>query len=722
MTKNLKELADRLNISLPILELLLRRGVNLEEIELFIQAGLRTLYNPFLLPDMEKACVRLRKAIAAKEHIHIHGDGDVDGITSVAIAVNTLKSLHRGLLTWYIPDASADYGFTSEALSHSCSANLIICVDCGTRAYDTIEKARSLNIDVIVADHHEPGDSIANPLALINPKLQSSKYPFKNLAGCAVTFKLCQALALSFEPTFRFNELLCVIDFETTGLNPENSEIIEIGAVKLKNFVPVDEFHAFIKPENFPSEEILRITGIKPEDILSAKKASEVMPDFISFISNNILVAHNAKFDMGFLNKYCKIERIVPGIIDTLELSRMYYPEIEHSLIKMCSKFNIKSDCFHRALFDAKATAKLLEYIMLDNLPSYRKFIIEYLDYMALGTIADVVELLSENRTIVKWGLKALKSSKKPGIRALIEKTNLQSKPFLTAADIGYVLAPRLNAPARMGVPHLTYELLLAKNCEEASVIASEIEELNLKRQKLTQKCLEKIEEQIDENVLNELCLIFYSSEIPRSITGVIANRLSEKYNKPVIILADLGSKLTGSARAPGHVNIRMILENFSDLFESFGGHEQAAGIIITKEKFKYFQKKLQELEPSMFLNNKEEFKFDLEIKLSDLTEKFLGSLMLLEPFGTGFENPVFLTKGAIPTMVKVIGKNFSHLKLIFLSENGSFQAIGFNMAELAQKIIPGETKLDILYSIKPNWFNNTLTYNLMLSKIFIQK
>ncbi|MFH1783754.1 MAG: DHH family phosphoesterase, partial [bacterium] len=246
-----KQLIDELNCSPIMARLLVNRGVkNPGEARKFLDPSLFDLHNPFLLKDIVKAVDRIRESLKKKEKILIFGDRDVDGIASVALMVRTLASL-GGMVSYYIPSEEG-YGMNTSALDKAAKeeVKLIITVDCGISNIDEVKYANEKGIDVIITDHHQVPDEIPPALAVINPRQWDCIYPFKELAGCVVAFKVLEALLYSQEAIYHYNQDIVVLDIETTGLNPTSDEIIEIGAVKIRNDIVVDEFRSLIKPKN----------------------------------------------------------------------------------------------------------------------------------------------------------------------------------------------------------------------------------------------------------------------------------------------------------------------------------------------------------------------------------------------------------------------------------------------------------------------------------------
>ena len=203
-TSEQQSIADELSIRFPgcstISRLMALRGItSLDEVEKFLNPSLSDLHDPFLMQDMDKAVNRLNKALGRKEKILIYGDYDVDGITSVALVYRYLQNYYSNV-EYYIPTRYEEgYGVSDKSIDFAASlgVSLIIVLDCGIKAVEEIEYAKSKGIDFIICDHHVPDDRLPDAVAILNPKLEGNPYPFKHLSGCGVGFKFMQAFAQS---------------------------------------------------------------------------------------------------------------------------------------------------------------------------------------------------------------------------------------------------------------------------------------------------------------------------------------------------------------------------------------------------------------------------------------------------------------------------------------------------------------------------------------------
>lgn len=213
------ELAHRLGIHPALCQLLIQRGiVSVEEAEKFFYPGLRDLHDPFLLPDMDKAINRIEKALGQKERILVYGDYDVDGTTAVALVYKFLRKFTTNL-DYYIPDRYDEgYGISEQGIDYASETGvkLIIALDCGIKAIEKVDYAKSKNIDFIICDHHMPDDTLPDAVAVVDAKRQDSTYPYEHLSGCGVGFKLVQALAQNNK--IDFSEITDLLDLVAVSI------------------------------------------------------------------------------------------------------------------------------------------------------------------------------------------------------------------------------------------------------------------------------------------------------------------------------------------------------------------------------------------------------------------------------------------------------------------------------------------------------------------------
>ena len=419
-------------INAVVLQLLYSRGLKEQDkIDRFLGPDyLADQNNPFLFNDMKKAVAIILKVLKQKQKIVIYGDYDADGVTATAVLNLTLKRMGVKNLSFYIPNRlNEGYGMNKEAVKEIAKEknDLVITVDCGITNLEEVELAKEKGMQVIITDHHLPGEKLPKADAIICPTLKNEKYPFKNLAGVGVAFKLAQALLTEYK--------------------------------------------------------------------------------------------HN-------------------------------------------------NEAFEKWL----------------------------LDLVAIGTVADVVPLLGENRTLVKWGLLVLNKTQRMGLKELIEGANL--KRPLGTYNIGFQIAPRLNAAGRMDHANTAYELLVTQDEAEAIAIVNDLNKKNQSRQKVTEEMLKISLEQIGEPKDKDKILFSSYDGWSPGLVGLAAGKLCDKFHRPVIVLARLpapersdggqgkiGDKYVGSGRSIQEFDIIQALSECSQYLEEFGGHRQACGLTVIGEE-----------------------------------------------------------------------------------------------------------------------------------------
>mgnify|MGYP000051547906 CR=1 FL=1 len=672
-----EQLSSKFNFPKVLIKILLSRGYDTEDkIKRFIFPDVIYLENPFLFPDMVKAVEIVKKHIEQKNKILIWGDRDVDGITSVCLLLKTLKNYGADVV-WYIPQTEG-YGLHKNVLEKYINEiKLVITVDCGITAAKEIRYLKENNIDVVITDHHEPDlasldEIIALDVPIINPYLP--KYTgVRDLAGVGVALKFAIALMFSYDKNY-FNKTFVVLDIETTGLIPFADEICEICAIKIKNFVIQDTFHTLVKPKNKIPKEVIKIHGISDELVKEAPAIEEVLPKLIEFIDNNTLVIHNVDFDLSFINYYLK-KLSLPQIpisqtIDTLSLAKTYFPLSSHGLSALSKDLFLKAKPTHRALDDALATLELFYYLYFFSHPRFRIFIEDIIPLASLGTISDLVPLVEDNRIIVKRGIENIESSNSPPFKVLLKflKNNLQ-KTDLSAETISWYFIPLLNSAGRMQHVETAVNFLLAEKISDAERYFAQLLDLNQKRKLLQNYNLnifyELVEQQCD--LKEDLIILVVAENIEHGVTGIIANHMLREFNRPVILLILNDEIAIGTARSPKNINIYNLLKKCENLFDKFGGHENACGLTIKKENIPLFRQQLKVLQKELEIMP-QTIEIDTELTYEDINFNTYKFLLLLEPCGPENPYPVFIIKNLKVVEWKTIGKQNNHTLITFES------------------------------------------------------
>jgi single-stranded-DNA-specific exonuclease RecJ len=523
---NFSFIAKQFGISEVLAQLIVNRNITSnKELEEYINPSLKHLYMPGLLKDIDHACDILIDKIKEKKRIRIIGDYDVDGIMSTYILYSALHKC-GAIVDYEIPDRIKDgYGINISIIKEANTEGIdtIITCDNGIAAYDEIAYAKELKQTVIITDHHdipyieENNDKkyiIPNADAVVNPKQEQCKYPFKYLCGAAVAFKLVEVLYEKF------------------------------------------------------------------------------------------------------------------GIPNTEKLN--------------------------------------------------------FLEFVAIATVCDVMDLINENRIITKTGLKALQKTNNYGLKALIQETGLSDKE-INIYHIGFVIGPCLNASGRLESAKLGLKMLLSENETEAKMLAKQMKELNDERKNLTAEGLEAAIHEIEEsNLKSDKVLLVYLPDCHESLAGIIAGRIKERYYKPAIVLTNAEDGVKGSGRSIEGYNMFEELSKCKDLMTKFGGHPMAAGVSLNKDKVEELRTRLNAQTTLRDEYFDVRISADMVLSLEQISIGLIQEISLLEPFGRGNVKPLFAVKDIIIHKAMVLGKNRNTLKLSVKTKNStvSYTAMLFGKVE----------------------------------------
>ncbi len=313
-----------------------------------------------------------------------------------------------------------------------------------------------------------------------------------------------------------------------------------------------------------------------------------------------------------------------------------------------------------------------------------------YLDLVALGTVADMVPLLEQNRILVKWGVERMKASLWPGIKAIQEIAVVNSSG-VTPYDIAFKFAPRLNAPGRMGSAKIGVEVLITADPAYARDLAGQLNALNIERQSIEQSILEQIESTvIAEDIEDRRALVISGNGWHRGVLGIVASRLVDKYRRPTLVLDIEDGKATGSGRSIEGFNLHRALERLGHLFERFGGHYHAVGFALDAANIKALGEELESLAQEALSEEDliPKIEIDAEVSLPDLTLQTLKHMEALSPYGSGNPEPVLCSRALRVLDSRVVGE--SHLKLKVKQEGSVLEAIGFGLSD--RHPLQGET------------------------------
>ena len=521
-----------------------------KEIAEFLSPKPQTAHDPFLLLNMEEGVDLILSEIDKGTKICIYGDYDADGVTSVCILEGFLRQLTDNL-THYIPSRFTDgYGLNKDAIRRifDDGAGLLITVDCGSVSKDEVAYAMELGMKVVVTDHHTI-DSVKADCILINPKQKECNYPYKNLAGCGVAFKLAQAI---------------------------------------------------------------RIRKNMPKSTLNS-----------------------------------------------------------------------------------------------------------FLDFVAIGTIADIVPLKDENRTMVKYGLDMINRKTRMSISKLAEGISLN---HIYSENVSFGIAPHINAVGRMGSAEEAVRLFMAED-EATAVKQTEIlkESNRLRKHEQNQAyrdCVEMIEG--DEDFI-----VLVRDDIHEGIGGIVAGKIKEDYNRPCIIITPAGDgRLKGTGRSIETIDLHEFLREFDQLFDSFGGHKGACGFTMKTENLEPLRNAIKnkisimkETDPDIFAIPRN---YDMEIEAEEISLELSRAISRMEPFGQDNQQPRFMIRNVMLTNHRLLGAEGQHMKCSMKDGNGSsVDCILFNKASDFRDIISSGRPVSVIVSVGENTWNNVTSVQLRLEDVF---
>ncbi|MDD4772965.1 MAG: single-stranded-DNA-specific exonuclease RecJ [Eubacteriales bacterium] len=551
---------DKIAAALDILPvtaaLLYNRGyTGPDEARAFMLPDESVFYDPFLLCDMDRAVNRIHLALKNNEKIKIYGDYDVDGVTSVSLVLLYLRS--RGAdVSYYIPcRAGEGYGVSDAAIEAFAAegVGLIITVDTGITAFSETGYASELGMDMIITDHHECHSRIPAAEAVINPRRPDCEYPFKDMAGVGVAFKLVCAL------------------------------------------------------EQGPGGE-------------------------------------------GYLKTLLR----------------------------------------------------------------------DYSDLAAIGTIADVMPLVGENRLIARTGLRAMEQNPRPGLRALLETASRGNQVRrVDSSLVGFVIAPRLNAAGRIADASTAAELFLTDSYHQAQRIAKELCEANSERQAQEQKIIGEAFEMIkaEHDFKKDRVIVLARDNWHHGVIGIVASRITERFSLPCVLISFEGDIGKGSGRSVKGLNLVEALSACADLLLKYGGHELAAGLSVERSSFGAFRQRINAYAAAnMTPEEAPPVRVDAVLTSADLTLRQAKELRLLEPYGAANPAPLFTVTGAALAEITPVGNN-RHTRLR-LKVNGTFyNAIYFGCDPQSLNLYPGD-RADVVFNLDINDYQNVQSVQLVIRDI----
>lgn len=459
------------------------------------------------------------------------------------------------------------------------------------------------------------------------------------------------------------------------------------------------------------------------------KKASEDNIDIIITCDNGIAAIEQVKLAKELGIKVIITDHHDVPFIEEDNVRKYVVPEADYVLNPKQENCNYEFD----KICGAGVAYKFVQCLYKEfNIPNEELY--DLIQYVAIATVCDVVDLVSENRILVKEGLKRINNTSNIGLRALFKETGLEGKE-ITVYSLGFVIGPSINASGRLEQAEWALKLLITKDKNEAEELAKKLNELNKDRQELTQTGLEEAIKIIEENnMAKDKVLVVYLEDVHESIAGIIAGRIREKYNLPTIILTKVHEGAKGSGRSIEEYNMFEELLKCKDLLGKFGGHPMAAGMSIPSENIDKFREKLNEVTTLSDEDIIPKVSIDMPLPINKINYKLIDEIALLEPYGKGNPKPNFAVKGLMVKAARILGKNNNVLKLNLTDGYLNIDGIYFGDIEVALEIIKnkfgeyeynkmlnGQTnmvKIDIVYFPDINEYNGRKSVQLLIQNI----
>lgn len=349
------------------------------------------------------------------------------------------------------------------------------------------------------------------------------------------------------------------------------------------------------------------------------------------------------------------------------------------------------------------------------------EFVYEILPFVAVGTVADVVPLLGENRYFVTKGLELISKGKHHGLKRLLENAGYDITKGITSENIAFGIAPRINASGRLDTVDAALKVLISENPQEVEMAVTTLNELNKVRQTLCSEIFEQADKMVQKEGNKNPAIVLYSEAWHIGIIGIVASKLVEKYYKPVFLMSYVKEKdqYRCSARSIEGVPLYDVIAANSDLFDGFGGHKLAAGLSFTGEKtpFEIVKKALNETvrEYTSTKELKPFIKIDLMVEPKDVTVELVEEISQLEPFGASNPSPIFAMNNLKVTQKRLMGSDNSHLRLNVASNADEFTAIWWKRGDVG---LSSGDNLDIAFHPQINEFNGNISVQLIIDDV----
>lgn len=696
---NLENRFDSKSTAQILASILARRNVtNGKDILYYLEDDMRFMHNPFLFNSMEDAVERILQAKDEGEKVLIFGDKDVDGISSTTILYEYLKKSLEIDVECRLPVGDDSYGLSLTVIDDFASkgGTLIITVDCGISNNDEIDYACSKGIDVIVTDHHNPPDNLPNAIIIIDPKLKDSTYPFHDISGAAVAFKLVDALR--FSQTDFYNAEICILEIQSL-----EDKTYSIDCVKVKNLNKVKEFHEQIIPGKTSIYD-LKLPYFLQNQVIYTWDSNLTKQTLKDIFGNSI--------EFNLYNLREEVSKIIPSIAnktssDIQKLSSIAkYLEEENSVIN--SLFNLY--------------VSYCRLFIKNKYPSFLEQQKKELQLVALAALADVMPMKNENRLFVKNGISSIKNDgPRQGLSELFNKLNVIKNNF-SSIDLSWTIIPALNAAGRMGKSNLCLELLTNDDPKQREILANTIYDLNEERKNLVSIAISKIGLQAKESLEqtnHKLCVVADDS-INKGITGILAARLMQDNKCPAVILTFSNDICIGSMRSCRGIIATDFLDKFQNFFINHGGHDFAAGFSFEKSKINDFLSMIRNYAKDLTLEEESgDSIIDAEIPPKYFTPDVFNLIDFFEPYGSENSELLIMSNNMKICDAAVVGKKEPyHLKLTF--DCGSIKIPGmlWSGAERLKNDINIGEKYDLIFNLGRNYYNGITTPQITIKEI----
>lgn len=696
-------LYDKFGVNALTASILARRGITEgADVQFFLEDDLRFMHNPFLFANMEDAVDRILQAKDEGENVLIFGDRDVDGITSTAVLYDCLTSLGINV-SWRLPGGTDPYGLNKNAVDEfeKNFGSLVITVDCGISNVEEIAYATEKGMDVIVIDHHTPPEVLPSPAIIVNPKCEDSGYPFKDISGCAVVYKVVSALRFAASGLYK-NEVALL----AATASPDGEECT-IEVLKLQNLVEKGSLSLTVRSGTSISDTKL-VDFLRGQQIFvwDEKSTSSLLAQ---------IFGNGAEFN--FMDLRGEVAKVFPAM-GAASLTQL------KSKSKL-ARYNPDQNTEIKGFFNIFVT--FVNAQISKQFPSYAKANERDLQLVALAALADIMPLKNENRIFIRHGIASMnKGNAREGLRELLSMQGLLGKR-INATDLSWNINPALNATGRLGHPEIGLELFLEKDAGKRTEIAQKIIEMNNERKALGNDGWNFAALQAKQSIQKyggKLCVIIDDSgeqKINRGVSGTIAGKLVNLYDIPSMAITIVDDNAIGSMRSCRGFEVLSLLDKMADLFVSYGGHAYAAGFTFKKERLPDFLAALDKFVPEIELSNSEaeQINIDAEIPSDYLKPDLLAIVDNFEPYGEENRELTFMSKNLRICDAALIGKTErQHLKLTFDLGKTKWPAMFWGGAESLHRDFDKGDNVDVLYQVGRNCYNGVETPQLIITDI----